>query len=1385
MPQEIQKEKTFKSFDDFTNLYEVQKTLRFELKSVGKTAELIKQNKVLQTDKQIDDNYHDIKYYFDLLHKKFIREALSGATLDYIPYSQSFLALDKNDKTTQDNFKKEEESLRKRLVEIFNKKANEWKERFNKTVELKKNDINILFEKDNFEILKIEFPEKPKDDPKAPDIKYIDKKDGQEKNLFESFKGFTTYLTNFNHSRRNFYSEKDQNTAVANRAINENLRRFCDNKKQFEDKKWRNEYEKIEPTAEEKDIFELNYYNSCLTQGGIDQYNSIVGRRAKDESQKGLNQRINEYRQNNKKLTEKLPLFKPLYNQIMGGKEKAGRDIEITSDSNVFDVLKQFITHNDAKIKQARELFYDFLENGASYELDKIYLKKLGVNTIAGKFFIDRQYFEDALPHKKTKSEEEKLKLDDFISIKDIKNALLGRREELPKGYKYKSGESISATSENLFKDIYKMEFVDGDNWQTFLNVWKKEFNDLLNDTSENNFNDNESYEYKKRELEKEIIVKGKINKDRVVRQEKMSDKNVDITETSLIKMYADSALKIYQMMKYFALEKGKKKVENLATDNDFYNKFEKYYNDCQVVAYFNEFRNYLTKKDFLGRLLFPVFGEQDSREHKNPLSKRKTDGAEKIKLNFGCGNLLSGWAQDYDKSYGALLFQNNGKYYLGVIKNKIDKDEVKKLKVVVGSKNLGKRLVYDYQKPDNKNIPRLFIRSTGDKFSPAVHELKLPIQSVIDIYDKGLFKVDKKNPEAHKKYLAQLIDYFKIGLERHPSYENFSLQWKESVKYENIADFYRDVIDSCYKISYEDVNFNYLKNDLVSAGKIYLFEIYNKDFGNIKENSNLNIYTYLFLELLNPENIKVLKLMGGGEIFFRPKVENLPNYQKNGKDLRFTDKRDNYKEKDVLQHRRYAEDKYFLHFPISIVGRNLNSYLINKTINEYLFSKFKENEEGEVKIIGIDRGEKNLAYYSVIDSKGIIIDSNSFNKIDMLDKDGKIMKTVDYAKIIKERAGSRDEARKNWKTIENIKELKNGYVSQVVRKICDLILKYDAIVIFEDLNFGFKLKRSALDFPVYQKLELALIKKLNYLVNKNTKREEAGHCLRAYQLAPMVANPQDIGKQTGIVFYTQASYTSKTCPKCGFRKNNNKFKYFESIKKAQDWLGKLEKFEYDEKEKGFTIKYNLDDFLSDDEKSKSKKEKLNELFCKIPIKKEFIVYSNVIRYRWHNKLTAKAKGLNVGETKYIEEGKGIVKKYNITECLRGLFDKNRVSYKEDLLNFVVSKDNDLPVEFYRDLFYYLNLIFEIRNSVSGAGIDYIQCPRCGFHSDNPPKELEQIKDADANGAYNIARKGILILNKIKQFNENKKELKQIKSNDLFINIDEWDKFAQKDWQEK
>jgi len=61
---------------------------------------------------------------------------------------------------------------------------------------------------------------------------------------------------------------------------------------------------------------------------------------------------------------------------------------------------------------------------------------------------------------------------------------------------------------------------------------------------------------------------------------------------------------------------------------------------------------------------------------------------------------------------------------------------------------------------------------------------------------------------------------------------------------------------------------------------------------------------------------------------------------------------------------------------------------------------------------------------------------------------------------------------------------------------------------------------------------------------------------------------------------------------------------------------------------------------------------------------------------------------------------------------------------------------------------------------------DYISCPACGFHSDKGFKGYPW--NGDANGAYNIARKGLIILEKIRIGQKNK---------DLKITAKEWDQY--------
>ena len=152
-----------------------------------------------------------------------------------------------------------------------------------------------------------------------------------------------------------------------------------------------------------------------------------------------------------------------------------------------------------------------------------------------------------------------------------------------------------------------------------------------------------------------------------------------------------------------------------------------------------------------------------------------------------------------------------------------------------------------------------------------------------------------------------------------------------------------------------------------------------------------------------------------------------------------------------------------------------------NERINEEVNQFIKDNNIKH--IIGIDRGERHLLYLSLIDLSGNIVKQFSLNEI-INEYNGNSYKT-NYHNLLEKREAERDKSRKSWQTIETIKELKEGYISQVVHKITRLIIEHNAIVILEDLNFSFKTSRQKVEKQVYQKFEKMLIDKLNYLVDK------------------------------------------------------------------------------------------------------------------------------------------------------------------------------------------------------------------------------------------------------------------------------------------------------------
>lgn len=247
--------------------------------------------------------------------------------------------------------------------------------------------------------------------------------------------------------------------------------------------------------------------------------------------------------------------------------------------------------------------------------------------------------------------------------------------------------------------------------------------------------------------------------------------------------------------------------------------------------------------------------------------------------------------------------------------------------------------------------------------------------------------------------------------------------------------------------------------------GRIFLFQIYNKDFSeNRRPDSKKNLHTLYWEALFSEENrkAKVIQLNGKAEIFRREKSIEHPIVHKAGevlvnkrtkdgepipddiyKDLsnyfngrNVTSEKEEYKEcldkvytstkkYDITKDKRFTETKYEFHVPITL---NYQADGV-KYLNQKILHVLRDNPD--VNIIGLDRGERNLISYVVLNREGKIVNNQqgSFN----------IVGKMDYQKKLYQKEKNRDKERKTWKNIETIKDLKEGYISQVVHELTDI----------------------------------------------------------------------------------------------------------------------------------------------------------------------------------------------------------------------------------------------------------------------------------------------------------------------------------------------------------
>ena len=1296
-----------KNFDDFKRLYPLSKTLRFEAKPIGDTLKNIIKSGLLEEDEHRAQSYVKVKKLIDEYHKVFIDRVLNegcftienkGNKDSLEEYYESYMSKS-NDENVSKTFKEIQENLRSVIANKLTKDKGYANLFGNKLIESYKDKDGTKKIIDSDLIQFINTAEPSKLDSMSQD---------EAKEFVKEFWGFTTYFEGFHKNRKNMYTSEEKSTGIAYRLVNENLPKFIDNMEAFKKaiakpeiqanmgELYSNfaEYLNVESIQE---MFQLDYYDMLLTQKQIDVYNAIIGGKTDEDHDfkiKGINEYINLYNQQHK--NEKLPKLKALFKQILSDRNAISwLPEEFNSDQEVLDAIKDCYERLSENVLD--KVLKSLLCSLSDYNLNGIFVRNdLQLTDISQKMFGNWSVIQNAI-------------------MQNIKKKVPARKRK-------ESEEDYEKRISDIFKkaDSFSIQYI----------------NDCLNEMDDNNLHAVDGY----------FATLGAVNTPTMQRENLFAliqnaytdisdlldtpypeNKNLAQDKTNVAKVKA--LLDAIKSLQHF--------VKPLLGMGDESDKDERFYGELAslwteldtVTPLYNMIRNYMTRK---------------------PYSEKK------IKLNFENPQLLGGWDANKEKDYATIILRRNGMYYLAIM----DKDSKKLLgKTMPSDGECYEKMVYKFFKDVTTMIPKCstqlkevqaYFKVNTDDFVLNSKAFSKPLTITKEVFDLnnvlyGKFKKFQKGYLSatgdNAGYIRAVNVWIKFCMDFLDSYESTCMYDFSSLKsesYLSLDAFYKDANLLLYKLSFTDVSASFI-DQLVEEGKMYLFQIYNKDFSEYSKGTP-NMHTLYWKALFDERNLAdvVYKLNGQAEMFYRKKsIENThPTHPANHPILnknKDNKKKESLFEYDLIKDRRYTVDKFMFHVPITMNFKSSGSENINQDVKAYL------RHADDMHIIGIDRGERHLLYLVVIDLQGNIKEQYSLNEI-VNEYNGNTYHT-NYHDLLDVREEERLKARQSWQTIENIKELKEGYLSQVIHKITQLMVKYHAIVVLEDLNMGFMRGRQKVEKQVYQKFEKMLIDKLNYLVDKKADASVSGGLLNAYQLTSKFDSFQKMGKQSGFLFYIPAWNTSKIDPVTGFVNllDTHSLNSKENIKA---FFSKFDAIRYNKDKDWFEFNLDYDKFGKKAEGTRTK---------------------------W----TLCTRGMRIDTFRNKEKNsQWDNQEVDLTAEMKSLLEHYYIDIHGNLKD-AISAQTDKA--FFTGLLHILKLTLQMRNSITGTETDYLVSPVAdenGIFYDSRSCGDELPENADANGAYNIARKGLMMIEQIKEA----KDLDNLKFD---ISNKSWLNFAQ------
>lgn len=755
----------------------------------------------------------------------------------------------------------------------------------------------------------------------------------EEKSVVNKFSKFTTYFDAFNDNRKNLYSGDAKSGTIAYRLIHENLPIFLDNIASFNAISGTGVNEcfsgietEFTDTLEGKRLTELSqidFFNNTLTQKKIDNYNYIVG---------AVNKAVNLYTQQHK--TVRVPLLKTLHKMILSERVTPSWLPErFESDEEMLTAIKEtYESLKDVLVGDNDDSLRNLLLNIDNFDLEHIYIANdSGLTSISQQIF---GYYDTYTLAIKDQLQRENPNLYD---------------ERIDKLYKKEGSFSIAY----LNRLVDTKEHITINEYYRLLGSYCREEGKRKDDFFKQIYSAYSDMLYL------------------------FSAEHGEIAQSDSDTAVVQKLLEAYKGLQRFIkplLGHG----DEADKDNEFDAKLRKVWDELDIITpLYDKVRNWLSRKIY------------------NP---------EKIKLYFeNNGKLLSGWSDNQTKSdngtqYGGYIFRKKNEigeydFYLGI---SADAKLFRHDATIVYEDGMYERFDYYHLKPTTL-LGKSYIGNYGEDSKAVLSAFNAAITK-LHLEKKLVPKDNEKVPTYLKRLKQKYANFYQILMndvnvvDAYKSMKQHILATLASLirvpaAIELAAQTDLDIdelIDEIMNLPSESFGYFPVATAAIEEANkrekkpLFLFKMSNKDLsyaaksseGLRKSRGTENLHT-MYLKALLGMTQNVFSI-GSGMVFFRHKTKGLAETTARHKANEFIANKNKLNDKkksifayEIVKNKRFTVDKYLFKLSVKLNYSQPNNHKIdvNSEVREII-------SNGGIKhIIGIDRGERNLLYLSLINT--------------------------------------------------------------------------------------------------------------------------------------------------------------------------------------------------------------------------------------------------------------------------------------------------------------------------------------------------------------------------------------------------------------------------------